>query len=206
MSIGDWKDIFKNSVKAGAKEGNISDKIGTFFSSIGSGYKDTRKNELVSVFQKLQEGAKNAGESLTSYIDKQGKVDAQIREFVHNTDEAGQSAENFGAQLESTVGIGTQLGGVMKSLGAAALNMGVSFLAGMAISAVIKEYDNYVNRVKYAKEALQNSLDAYDSAGNEVKDLTQQLKECEAQMRELEGTNGITIVSDEQYQRLKETN
>lgn len=107
--------------------------------------------------------------------------------------------------MESTVGIGTQLGGVMKSLGAAALNMGVSFLAGMAISAVIKAYDNYVNRVKYAKEALQNSLDAYDSAGNEVKDLTQQLKECEAQMRELEGTNGITIVSDEQYQRLKET-
>ena len=42
----------------------------------------------------------------------------------------------------------------------------------MVISAIIKEYDNYVNRVKYAKEALQNSLDAYDSAGNEVKDLT----------------------------------
>lgn len=107
--------------------------------------------------------------------------------------------------MESTVGIGTQLGGVMKSLGAAVLNMGVSFLAGMAISAVIKEYDNYVNRVKYAKEALQSSLDAYDSVGNEVEDLTQQLKECEAQMRELEGTNGITIVSDEQYQRLKKT-
>lgn len=206
ISIGDWKTIFKNGIsETKDKGGSLSNKFGTFFSSIGSGYKDTRKNELVSVFQKLQEGAKNAGESLTSYIDKQGKVDAQIREFVHNTDEAGQSAENFGAQLESTVGIGTQLGGVMKSLGAAALNMGVSFLAGMVISAIIKEYDNYVNRVKYAKEALQNSLDAYDSAGNEVKDLTQQLKECEAQMRELEGTNGITIVSDEQYQRLKET-
>lgn len=153
----------------------------------------------------MQEGAKNAGESLTSYIDKQGKVDAQIREFVHNTDEAGQSAENFGAQLDATVGIGTQLGGVMKSLGAAALNMGVSFLAGLALNAVIKEYDNYVNRVKYAKEALQSSLDAYENTGNEIEDLTQQLKECNAQMSELEGTNGITLVSDEQYQRLKGT-
>ena len=206
ISIKDWKSIAQDTVlnakQAYKSGGNVPSAI---FSSIGSGYKDTRKNELVSVFQKLQEGAKNAGESLTSYIDKQGKVDAQIREFVHNTDEAGQSAENFGAQLESTVGIGTQLGGVMKSLGAAVLNMGVSFLAGMAISAVIKEYDNYVNRVKYAKEALQSSLDAYDSVGKEVEDLTQQLKECEAQMRELEGTNGITIVSDEQYQRLKKT-
>ena len=206
MSTDKWVDILKNSFSS-AKSDKDSDGsfIRSFFSSLGSGYKDTRKNELVSVFKNLQEGAKNAGESLTSYIDKQGKVDAQIREFVHNTDEAGQSAENFGAQLESTVGIGTQLGGVIKSLGAAVLNMGISFLAGMAISAVIKEYDNYVNRVKYAKEALQSSLDAYDSVGNEVEDLTQQLKECEAQMRELEGTNGITIVSDEQYQRLKGT-
>ena len=117
ISIGDWKTIFKNGIsETKDKGGSLSNKIGTFFSSLGSSYKDTRKNELVSVFKNLQEGAKMRAKAFTSYIDKQGKVDAQIREFVHNTDEAGQSAENFGAQLESTVGIGTQLGGVMKSL------------------------------------------------------------------------------------------
>lgn len=91
--------------------------------------------------------------------------------------------------------------GALKMVGNAALMAGVT----MAISFVVKQFDNYINRIKYAKEALEESKAAYDNTGKEINDLNTQLQDCNKQIQELESTQGISLIDNAEYNKLKDT-
>lgn len=83
----------------------------------------------------------------------------------------------------------------------------VSILATKAIMAAYEAWDKYANRVQYAQEALENSIDSYNEVSQELNDLRTESEEVNKQLKELEESKGIqNLVNDEEYQKLKDTN
>ena len=94
-----------------------------------------------------------------------------------------------------------------------ALNMAMGTIISMGISAVISRittaYDNWVHRIDNAKEALEQSVDAWKNSHEKVKELTSQLKECQerlAELQKLSNSGKITVTQKGELERLKETN
>lgn len=117
---------------------------------------------------------------------------------------AAQAAAEHNLQLKNltlSAKAGKVALGALKMVGNAALMAGVT----MAISFVVKQFDNYINRIKYAKEALEESKAAYDNTGKEIDDLNTQLQDCNKQIQELESTQGISLIDNAEYNKLKDT-
>lgn len=117
---------------------------------------------------------------------------------------AAQAAADHNLQLKNltlSAKAGKVALGALKMVGNAALMAGVT----MAISFVVKQFDNYINRIKYAKEALEESKAAYDNAGKEIDDLNTRLQDCNKQIQELESTQGISLIDNAEYNKLKDT-
>lgn len=117
---------------------------------------------------------------------------------------AAQAAADHNLQLKNltlSAKAGKVALGALKMVGNAALMAGVT----MAISFVVKQFDNYINRIKYAKEALEESKAAYDNTGKEINDLNTQLQDCNKQIQELESTQGISLIDNAEYNKLKDT-
>ena len=94
-----------------------------------------------------------------------------------------------------------------------ALNMAMGTIISIGISAVISRittaYDNWVHRIDNAKEALEQSVDAWKDSHEKVKELTSQLKECQerlAELQKLSNSGKITVTQKGELERLKETN
>ena len=117
---------------------------------------------------------------------------------------AAQAAADHNLQLKNltlSAKAGKVALGALKMVGNAALMAGVT----MAISFVVKQFDNYINRIKYAKEALEESKAAYDNTGKEIDDLNTRLQDCNKQIQELESTQGISLIDNAEYNKLKDT-
>lgn len=88
---------------------------------------------------------------------------------------------------------------------ATAGNMLAMWAFTKVIELSVTAVDNYIHRVDKAKEKLEDSAGAFESATSELKDLQEQFDETSAKMAELEA-DGITIVNSDEYDRLKAAN
>lgn len=151
-------------------------------------------------FSELKEGEKWQAR----FVQENDLTKISLDDVKNAQDAAKQSAIAYNNGLEQMT-IGAKASkvalGALKMVGNAALIAGVT----MAISFVVKQFDNYINRIKYAKEALEESKAAYDNAGKEIDDLNTQLQDCNKQIQELESTQGISLIDNAEYNKLKDT-
>ena len=82
-------------------------------------------------------------------------------------------------------------------------------LVGMAISKGIELLDHWINRQEYAKEALADSVSAYDSVTNEVNSLQESLTVCRDRLSQLQSlaSNGtISVIEQKELDALQQQN
>lgn len=85
-------------------------------------------------------------------------------------------------------------------VGNALVTAGVTWVASKVVSGI----DQYINRTKYATEAMSEANAAYEKSTSEVQDLESQLSDCNKQLAELKNTPGIDLVNNEQINKLSE--
>lgn len=88
----------------------------------------------------------------------------------------------------------------LKMVGNALVTAGVTWVASKVVSGI----DQYINRTKYATEAMSEANAAYEKSTSEVQDLESQLSDCNKQLAELKNTPGIDLVNNEQINKLSE--
>lgn len=99
------------------------------------------------------------------------------------------SVEGLGAHLKAT-GKSFDFAAIKATLLNTALNAGIFLVASLAIQAVVKGLDHFINRAKYAKEAMEKAQDAIDDAQNKLKDVSSTIEENKDRFLELsEGVN-----------------
>lgn len=91
----------------------------------------------------------------------------------------------------------------MKGLSIAG-NMLAGMAIGVAINLAVKAIDHYVNRVKYAREALADANAEYKNTVSEIESINTELDSLAEKMHALE-EGGITFAEQEEYDRLKDS-
>lgn len=73
----------------------------------------------------------------------------------------------------------------------------------VALGIGIKAWDNYANRVKYAKEALEESKGNFESVSREVESLNDELEENRNRMKELNSQDKLTYAEKGELENLQ---
>lgn len=133
--------------------------------------KDKQENidQLVKQFKQLRElvSGENAL-SLGEAIDQFEELDECVINFANSNDISKTSTEQFTNSLKQQT-LSAKAGQLALKGLAMAGNMVVAALATWAFTAVIKGIDNYINRVKYAKEALEEFNSEIESRNDTIK-------------------------------------
>lgn len=133
-------------------------------------------------------------------------------EISKNLDAVSGSAENarqyittLSASMQGSVKAGGALGKVLKGIGTSLLNWGAMMVITTAISWALDALDNFINRAKYAQEALDAMSSKFKENSNDLKksdDLIQQYGERYEQLAKHvdRKTNRNLGLSEEEYQ------
>ena len=135
--------------------------------------------DLGDEFKKFQETASSKNwnfeyfynahskEEIKQWVKDLNLSDESLKDFLKDWDGSGDIQEAFTARLqENAQGLtlfqraGKAAGGVIKSLGATLASMAATWAIGEVISLAYSGIDHLVNRVKYAKEALDEFNDS----------------------------------------------
>ena len=111
--------------------------------------------------------AKAVGTSDTNLI---GYVET-LNAAKGKTDLTTVSTEGLSEYLRKT-GNSFNFAAVKATLLNTALNAGISFAASIALQALVKGLDNFINRAKYAKEAMEEAQSAIDSSQNNLRSMS----------------------------------
>ena len=135
-----WLDMFKKGIPEASKEAE-------------------------SAFEKLKK-AQQAGyevNNMEKWIHQNKLADESLINFLNDTKYSEKTLDNYklylkeaGSQTSWFGNMTSKAGSVLKSFGATLGSMAVSWAISEVISLAVTEIDNYVNRVKYAKEALDD--------------------------------------------------
>lgn len=130
------------------------------------------------------------------------------KQYVLNARKAGKSTAELTQGLNNMT-LGAKASTVaMKALGVAknvALNVGVMLL----ITGVAKGIDYLIHRTEKMQEALQNSVDEFNTVTDELKTLEEELKTTTERLKELQklADNGtISVAEEAELENLKKTN
>lgn len=102
------------------------------------------------------------------------------------------SVEGLGAYLKAT-GQSFNFAAIKATLLNTALNAGIFLVASLAIQAVIKGLDHFINRAKYAKEAMEAAQQAIDDSQSKLKEVSTILSENKDRFLEL--SDGVSRFS-----------
>ncbi len=119
-------------------------------------------------------------------------VDKSLIEYIKNQKAAGVVTDNLAEGFKKQTSLGTALSSAIKGIGGSLLsmvgNMGVSLVASMAISAVIKTVNNLKNSYEdLANKALEVASE-FSSSKKQIDDYTQKLSSLRATMEDSSST------------------
>lgn len=142
---------------------------------------DEVADKILEIGTASQDSAKQVS-ALTAELGKTSKVKA-----------FGSAVLNAGKSLLSSFANG-------------AISAGITWLVSTLAGAAIDAIDKWIHRVEYAEKAINESIDTYKNADNELKNLNQELKDTNDKINELQSKDSLTIVEQDELQTLKETN
>lgn len=141
-----WITNFKKEIPEASNEAeNFFNKM----NKIGAVLTNDTLHGNGSVFDGFIKNNKLADESLINFLNDTKYSEKTLDNYKLYLKEAGSQTSWFGNMT-------SKAGSVLKSFGATLGSMAVSWAISEVISLVATAIDNYVNRVKYAKEALDD--------------------------------------------------
>lgn len=174
----------------------------------------------------LTEQLKSQEQTALKYLSSSGSMEEMLNKFrvagatqgglfgeiANNLDAVSGSAENarqyittLSASMQSSVKAGGAFGKVLKGIGTSLLNWGASMAVTALLSWGLDALDKFVNRAKYAQEALDSMSSKFKENSNDLKksdDLIQQYGERYEQLAKHvdRKTNRNLGLSEEEYQ------
>ena len=211
-------DLFDLSQSGGIGRNGLGGLLRGIFTPIDK-TSSTDANGLTTLIKYLKDGNKTIDDVFNTdeLDDVLSSFSDGMSDKILEIGTASQESATQVAALQNTLGNTSKL----KSFGNAVVNVGksllssfangaisagvtwlVSTLAGAAISAI----DKWIHRVENAKKAIDESIDSYQSAQTELKDLNKQLETTQTRMSELLAQDTLTLVEQDELEKLKETN
>ncbi len=174
----------------------------------------------------LTEQLKSQEQTALEYLSSSGSMEEMLNKFrvagatqgglfgeiANNLDAVSGSAESaqkyittLSASMQSSVKAGGAFGKVLKGIGTSLLNWGASMAVTALLSWGLDALDQFVNRAKYAQEALDSMSSKFKENSNDLKksdDLIQQYGERYEQLAKHvdRKTNRNLGLSEEEYQ------
>ena len=105
------------------------------------------------------------------------------------------------ASLDALKKKGIGLSGVLKNIGMGLLNAGISMIATLIISRIVKAIDDYINRVEIAKGKAEELITEYQEAASKLEELKARLAEIDKRVDEI-NKKPLTITSNEELNTL----
>ena len=146
----------------------------------------------------------------------EGLSDDVTEKIIEVGDASKKSADQV-AGLQNILGNTSKL----KSFGSAVLNVGKSLLSSFANAALsagitwlvstiggalISAIDKWIHRVENAKKAIDESIDSYETAKTDLENLNEELETTQTRMSELLAQDSLTLVEQDELEKLKKTN
>ena len=182
----------------------MSTDQGFGYSLFGNSIKSNDVTAINNYANALKNGA-SVGEAWRTTMNG---TSVAAKQYVLNARKAGKSTAELTQGLNNMT-LGAKASTVaMKALGVAkniALNIGVMLL----ITGVAKGIDYLIHRTEKMQEALQNSVDEFNTVTDELKSLEEELKTTTERIKELQklADNGTTSIAEEaELETLKKTN
>ena len=208
-----------------AKGLNGEDIITGLWGNLAFGQK-TGKLGIRNYSSLLTEQLKSQEQTALEYLSSSGSTEEMLNKFrvagatqgglfgeiANNLDAVSGSAESaqqyittLSASMQSSVKAGGAFGKVLKGIGTSLLNWGASMAVTALLSWGLDALDQFVNRAKYAQEALDSMSSKFKENSNDLKksdDLIQQYGERYEQLAKHvdRKTNRNLGLSEEEYQ------
>lgn len=166
------------------------------------------ENSVDNEYKSFQE-LYNSGDKLNQWVAQYGQeTKGQIRStegLVAANEKARASAIAHNNALKQQT-LSAKAGSIaMKGL-AAASNIVAQILITLAISKIIKGIDNYVNRVKYAKEEIEKSRSEYDDTTSSIESMNDELESTQEKIDDLQSKGALTFTDKAELENLKDQN
>ena len=170
--------------------------------------------------------------NLTNMIAQYKDLSGAVTRYNALTTKAGFTAEKFnsamknnntvmGAYLKSLNGAKASFGGYIQHLTTAkistialsaattALNMALSIGTAYLISSAITALAEWANQAEHTKEALEESVSAFEETTSEIQSLEDELKTCAEKIEDLQklaDAGTISVADEDELETLKKTN
>lgn len=144
----------------------------------------------------------NLPQNLSEWVKGFENVDSELIGLLHDVDTGNKKFKDIEAYSSKATFSVSKLGLAFKNL---ATNIAIMAAIQIAVNIAATAIDNYIHRVEKAREALEESNSAYKSSTTELESLNKQLDETADKITALE-SDGITIVNEDEYNQLVETN
>ena len=173
-------------------------------------------NEATKLFDKYKDkNLSNTMNQVASYntfdnfIKKNKLADESLIAFLQDTEYSEKTLENYQLYLRNSASATTVFsrglktaGTVVKSFAATLGSMAVTFLVSEAISLAISAIDKYINRVKYAKEAVEEFSESIKQEKDSLSSQNKWIEENGTKYKELaesvdEYGHNISLTKDE---------
>lgn len=165
-------------------------------------------NELLNDFEAFKDLFNDSSLSAEALAESLGGVDDKIVNYAKTCKNGELTTKGFTASLNSTT-----LGAKAASAALKGVALVGNIIAGMAISfaitSIIKGIDYLIRKEEKLKEALEDSISAFESTASEIENLEGQVKSLAdniAELQKLKDAGTISIADDEELRKLKEEN
>lgn len=181
-----WFDSFKTQAY------EISDEISGIFNKIEKLSPDSLQKFNAVGWQPFIEQNKIADETLVKFLNDANQTDKSLEAFKQYPDVVNKTGKafNFAAMGAKALTI--------------AMNAAIFFAITKAIEGVVWVVDQYVNRVKYAKEAMADAKSNFESVKSELEGINSELEANKTRINELNELPSLTYVEQGELDKLKD--
>lgn len=220
---GIWKRLYGNKnnldwIKNSSGEIVSADNIDSFMPKMNDEWYSSTLSKLVDIDTEVKAGTTTWQKYFSNLEDGQKwQID-----FVQNTDLQKASLDDVKIAQDNArkAAIAHNTALKQQTLGAKAANVAMkglsiagnvllSMLVSLVVTKVVEWIDNVVHKTERMQEALENSVDEFNTATDELKTLEEELKTTTERLEELQklADNGtISIAEESELDTLKKTN
>ena len=198
--IQDLKEyILKNDVKQDSVNEFIETQNFTNIANQAHGFSGVKK-----AIDEYNASLNKTDVDTNKFVETIGKSNAGLGKYLAGLKGGQAGLLNYGISL-----VGATIKTVALQAATTALNMAISMGVSLAIGALFKGIDYLIHRTEKMQEALQNSVDEFNTATDELKSLEEELETTSERLNELQklADNGtISVAEEAELETLKETN
>jgi len=170
----------------------ITDEVNDVFNQIGSLSKIDIEGFNQNGWEPFIKNTNVADETLVKFLNDANQTDKSINAFKQYPDVVNKTGKAFN----------------FAALGAKAFNMALNAAIFWGITKILEGavwlVDQYINRVKYAKEAMADAKNNFESVKSELEGINSELETNKSRINELNGLPSLTYVEQGELDKLKE--